>query len=208
VVQFFSEAPGYSALDKELADLFHQRRMIDIRIREILGTDLTKPVWGPCTRCGHVWTGKWANRRPRHCARCHSNGWDQQKIKNAGPPKRLSRVDRDTIRDRFNAVGMPNGIAPPPRMEDVVAGPAPSPPVIFPRDRLEPPQPERSMRPSDVGMLARSEEVQPVTLITTVDSHGIFPEGYVHPTLALPEPPAEWLRESDLREEEAADDIT
>ena len=134
MVQLYSEAPGFTAKDAELAELFHQRRQIDARIREILGTDLTKPVWGPCTRCGYVWNGKWAKRRPRHCARCHSSGWDM-------PIIQATNGKRKT----FPPAGMPQSrmIAQPPRLSDVVA-------KLFPAPSNEPPQPERAMQPAPV----------------------------------------------------------
>lgn len=35
-----------------------------------------RPTWGPCTRCGGSWKGKWPQRKPRCCAKCGSNYWD------------------------------------------------------------------------------------------------------------------------------------
>jgi hypothetical protein len=43
--------------------------------------DSGKPVWGPCTRCGHVWLGHSVERIPRWCARCHSSYWQTAPVR-------------------------------------------------------------------------------------------------------------------------------
>jgi len=189
-MQYFSEAPGYTELDRELAGLFHTRRQIDARIRELLGSDLDKPIWGPCLRCGYIWTGKWANRRPRHCARCHSAGWDTAPTR-APKPSRFDKSNKRLMQERLappsNVTTMPSAaLEPPPRLVDVVPLVAP---VAFPMSRLDPPQPERSMQPT----VAVVEESAPV-----VDAPVATP---------LPVATDEWLAEAERLEQEDADAV-
>src|SRR5258708_869455 len=57
-----------------------QRRDISRRIRYMMDDALMveRPTWGPCTRCGGSWKGKWPQRKPRCCAKCGSNYWDAE----------------------------------------------------------------------------------------------------------------------------------
>jgi predicted Zn-ribbon and HTH transcriptional regulator len=70
-------------LVRRVFDLRDQRRKINNELREIYaqvqileyGDADEKPRWGPCTRCGHEWTGQRVDSIPRACARCGSTGW-------------------------------------------------------------------------------------------------------------------------------------
>lgn len=74
------------ALVTRLFNLRQQRAAIDTEISQILlqiplqseadkFRSHDRPTWGPCTRCGYIWRGNWANHPPRGCARCGSTGW-------------------------------------------------------------------------------------------------------------------------------------
>jgi predicted nucleic acid-binding Zn-ribbon protein len=70
------------ALVKELYQLRLERIHIEEKINRLLGSlpdgmsNVTlRPLWGPCTRCGHTWRGHWRNLPPRGCPRCGSSGW-------------------------------------------------------------------------------------------------------------------------------------
>jgi hypothetical protein len=213
-MQYFSEAPGYTELDRELANLFHTRRQIDARIRELLGSDLDKPIWGPCTRCGYIWTGKWANRRPRHCARCHSAGWDTAPTR-APKPSRFDKSNKRLMQERLappsNVTTMPSSaLEPPPRLFDVVPLVAP---VAFPMSRLDPPQPERSLTYSDVTsgtstpdlVIAVSDEAKQMVRDTVAVVEESAPVVDSPVAALLPVATDEWLAEAERLEQEDAD---
>lgn len=53
--------------------------------KEIVIPD-SRPMWGPCTRCGHQWRGH-SLTPPRACSRCGSSGWQfESRYKNARKP--------------------------------------------------------------------------------------------------------------------------
>lgn len=62
-----------------------RRRQIELALREeavLEGAAAEsrrgpRPVHGPCTRCGHIWRGRYSKYPPLHCARCHSRYWMQ-----------------------------------------------------------------------------------------------------------------------------------
>jgi predicted nucleic acid-binding Zn-ribbon protein len=141
------------AIVDELSSLRRQRKQIDERIRAILGrvasdTD-ERPIWGPCTRCGHTWKGHWAGRPPRGCPRCGSTGWDRapQTSRHRSPddppnPKwgKYKKRRQPELETR-PPVATLRRLTPPPRPEDSMRrGMVPPPSVRF--AEREAPQPE------------------------------------------------------------------
>lgn len=120
--------PALDGLDLErLLELRRERRRIDAEIAALV-TPLdatTTPVWGPCTRCGHVWRGKSADK-PGHCAGCSSAYWDRERSRKRAEGR---AVRKKRSRSRRPRAGLPKFPATPyPRpatIREVMAGPPP-----------------------------------------------------------------------------------
>jgi len=101
--------PALDGLDLErLLELRRERRRIDAEIAALV-TPLdatTTPTWGPCTRCGHVWRGKSADK-PGHCAGCSSAYWDRERSrKRAGDGGAVRKK-----RSRRRRTGLPRSLS-------------------------------------------------------------------------------------------------
>lgn len=58
--------------------LSSQKREINYKLKRLLKDAplVPRPTWGPCTRCGATWRGKWPQRKPKCCAKCGNLYWD------------------------------------------------------------------------------------------------------------------------------------
>lgn len=139
---------------ERLLELRRERRRIDAEIAALV-TPLdatTMPTWGPCTRCGHVWRGKSAEK-PGHCAGCSSAYWDREPVRKragAGAVRKRSRKTRrrtglplrtPTIREVM-AGPPPQTMTPPPAAALSIVPPRPLPPPPMWTPPREEPQPE------------------------------------------------------------------
>jgi predicted nucleic acid-binding Zn-ribbon protein len=146
---------------REISILTEQRDDLNERLRMLRATlpsnvD-TRPQYGPCTRCGHVWRGHSIIRIPRGCPRCGSTGWRIPPIaKNArrptDPPNPRWGKNRRTglPADPENVLGRKTrklqlaagsdaptpakrsrGLTPPPKLEDVKMTLVPPPRIRF-----------------------------------------------------------------------------
>jgi hypothetical protein len=121
--------------------LRQQRRAMETELRHLLGTALPHPEYH-CKRCGYTWRGRYANRSPEHCARCHSSGWRTEPTVQREPnPERVfnGRPRPVSIARRPWDDAAPDTLPPPP----AATLPMPSLSSQFRRRVEEPPQPER-----------------------------------------------------------------
>lgn len=104
-----------------LAELYAERRIIDSEIRSLLA-DTRDRKQLECLRCGYKWFPRWNSRPPRHCARCHSSGWNDPAILPSyrkptdAPNPKWKRAGRQVKRSGaalLDRIGV-SGIPPPP----------------------------------------------------------------------------------------------
>ena len=117
---------------ERLLELRRERRRIDAEIAALV-TPLdatTTPTWGPCTRCGHVWRGKSADK-PGHCAGCSSAYWDRERSRKRAEGR---MVRKKRSRGRRTRTGLPLRVPIPPlKFGDIPPLPdGPPPPVMTP----------------------------------------------------------------------------
>jgi hypothetical protein len=68
------------AREQRIQEIRRAQRKLNRVARTLTATSVTRPAyrvwWGPCTRCGYIWLGRWLTLDPPiHCSRCHSNAW-------------------------------------------------------------------------------------------------------------------------------------
>lgn len=160
------------ALHAQLSDLLLERRNINLRIRalRVRGGKLAgRPLWGPCTRCGHVWRGLWAGHAPAGCPRCHSKGWNvEPTYKNSRLPEdppnpnwydqRKSRRRPRAFRPKHTGQSI---LSPPPRPDNLVVMAQPA------ASLAAPPEVRFALTPPPIP-----EEVFDVTVLPSPESAG------------------------------------
>jgi hypothetical protein len=172
------------SLLRRVLHLRGERDRIDQEVATILATlrgdpSDPRPEWGPCTRCAHVWRGKFLAQPPRCCPQCGSSGWNRpplnrnarhptdppnpnwarrQEIKNRrtgrkpGRPRTRLRPGETTLPSPF--------VAPPPKMDDLVS--------VAPPPKLQE-MPVRMVPSESVRFAQAREEPQPERTISVVE---------------------------------------
>ena len=143
--------PRHQTVAERVSALRAEGRRIAREIRELTTRPDTRPVWGPCAACGHVWRagkhgrGAKAGLPPARCVKCFSRAWNRvaplaggeskvvadrgnssesHSVAGSSPAPSTTRpVPTPVRRPDFDALAREAGLEPPPRAAATVTPP-------------------------------------------------------------------------------------